>query len=57
VSGLARLLASQVGGSLGAVDGVREDRVTALREQIDGSAYQVDDPEVARAFLGDVLAG
>ena len=58
VSPAARALARLAGHVATVVDGVREvrqDRVEALRKQIESGQYAIDPEAVARSFLTDVV--
>ncbi len=58
VSPAARALARLAGHVATVVDGVREvrqDRVEALRQQIQNGTYTIDTDAVARSFLSDVV--
>ena len=58
VSAAARALARLAGHVTTVVDGVRDvrqDRVEALRQQIEAGQYQIDPDAVARSFLRDVV--
>ena len=57
VSRLARLLATATGPVGGTDPGAGPQRLGALQAQIDAGSYHVDEHDVARAFLGDVLGG
>ena len=58
VSPAARALARLSGHVATVVDGVREvrqDRVEALRQQIENGTYTIDPDAVAKSFLTDVV--
>jgi flagellar biosynthesis anti-sigma factor FlgM len=54
VSGTARELV-QLAGDIGALDGIRSDKVAALKSAIDDGSYVVDTRQVARSFLREVV--